>query len=61
MRRPSNILMILAVILALLFAFSCSKKEAAIEGYTGGETADKSLTEALPSVEAPAPSPPPTA
>jgi hypothetical protein len=66
MKRQTGILMMLAVILILAFAFSgCSKKEAALEGFSGGEMSDKSLVAPEPAMtEAPTPAlapPPPPA
>jgi hypothetical protein len=50
--------MIMAVVLILAVAFvGCSKKEAAIEGYTGGDTSDKALVEGRSVMEAPSPAP----
>ena len=56
MKRKKSILMLLAVVLTLLFAFSCgSKKESAIDGYAGGGESDKALSEAPAMMEAPSP------
>ncbi len=57
MRRPNGIRVILAIFLILAVAFSCSKKEAAREGYMDGETAGKSLVSEPAMMEAPAPAP----
>jgi len=44
MKRHKRMLMVLAVVLIFAVGLTCcSKKEAAMEGYTGGEMSDKSL------------------
>jgi hypothetical protein len=56
MKRRNSILMVLAVILILAVSLTCcSKKEAAMEGYLGGETSDKSLVGEPAMMEAPSP------
>jgi len=58
MKRPNSILMILAVMLILAVTLTCcSKKEAALEGYTGGEAMDKGILTEPAVMEAPSPAP----
>lgn len=65
MKRRNSIVIILAVLLAFAVVLGgCSKKEAALEGFTGGETMDKMIATEPAMMEAPAPAmapPPPPA
>jgi hypothetical protein len=46
MKKRTGIVIVVAVILVLAVAFSCSRKESPLDAYIGGESSDKAMTEA---------------